>query len=302
MRTPERGRQASGGKARVRVVGELGPMIRQASDGKERHVDVTVYNMQGQEAGSVSIDTQSLEASPINNGINPDLIKQAYVRYHGNLRQGSARNKSRGQVAYSTRKLYKQKGTGRARHGSRKVPIMRGGGVTFSKTRDREAFRKDMPVKMRRKANRNALLAKLLDSEVKVIDKLTMDTPKTKNFLELYNGLGLDRSVLVVTSMNDEDEGNTNVALSARNFDDARVVRLDQMTTFELLNHRYVIISKSDLEAWIVGPSSQTSKAAKIDPMGRGEPREKKPAAPRGKKTQQAEPAAAATPAEGGEG
>lgn len=245
-------------------------------------MDVTVYNMQGQEVGSVSVDAASLEASPINNGINPDLIKQAYVRYHGNLRQGSARNKSRGEVSYSTRKMYKQKGTGNARHGSRRVPIMRGGGVTFAKTRGREAFRKDMPVKMRRKANRNALLAKLLDNEVKVIDSLTMDSPKTSAFLGLLKELGIDRRALVTTSL--DADSAINVVLSARNIDDVTVIRQDQLTAFEMLNHRYLIIGKAELEAWLAGESSQTGKAAKVSPMGRGEPREKKPGAPRGKK------------------
>lgn len=248
-------------------------------------MDVTVYNMQGQEVGAVSIDTAQLEASPINNGVNPDLIKQAYVRYHGNLRQGSARNLTRAEVSYSTRKIYKQKGTGNARHGSRKVPIMRGGGVTFAKTRGREAFRKDMPVKMRRKANRNALLAKLLDNEVKVIDTLTMSSPKTSEFRKLLSGLGIDRRALVTTSL--DADAAINVVLSARNIDDVKVIRQDQLTAFEMLNHRYLIIGRAELEAWLSGESSQTDKAAKISPMGRVEKGEKKPGAPRGKKKQQ---------------
>ena len=234
----------------------------------------------------MSIDEASLSASPINDGINPDLIKQAYVRYHGNLRQGSARNLTRGEVAYSTRKIYKQKGTGRARHGARKAPIFRGGGVTFAKTRGREAFRADMPVKMRRKANRNALLAKLLDSEVKVIDNLRLDSPKTKAMTDLLSGLGVDRKSLLATSM--DAEKARNVVLSGRNVEDLRVVRLDQLTVFEMLNHRYLIVGREELEAWLSGPTAQTDKSAKQDPQGRQEKKARRVAVPRGKRRAEA--------------
>ena len=122
-------------------------------------MDVTVYNMQGAEVGTLKINEADLGGV-----VKPALIKQAYVRYHANLRQGSARTRSRHAVEGSTRKIYKQKGTGRARHGDKQAPIFRGGGHTFAKTRGREAFRQDMPKKMRRLANRNALLAKLVDA------------------------------------------------------------------------------------------------------------------------------------------
>ena len=86
-------------------------------------MDVPVYNMKGESVGSMSIDEAMLGGS-----LNPQLIKQAYVCYHANQRQGSARTKGRGEVAGSTRKIYKQKGTGRARHGNKKAPQFRKGG------------------------------------------------------------------------------------------------------------------------------------------------------------------------------
>ena len=140
-------------------------------------MDVPVLDKQGKTVGSLTIDESSLGGE-----VNPALIKQAYVRYHANRRQGSARTKSRGMVAGSTRKLYKQKGTGHARMGPNRSNIRRGGGRAFAKTKTREDYRLDMPVKMRRRANRNALLAKLIDGEVKVIDDLTMSSPRTKDF------------------------------------------------------------------------------------------------------------------------
>lgn len=224
-------------------------------------MDVPVYDINGKQVGTMSIDEQSLGGQ-----VNPDLIKQAYVRYHSNTRQGSARTLSRSEVSYSRRKMYKQKGTGRARHGDRKVNLMRHGGHWKSRRQTREDFRPDMPRKMRRKANRNALLAKLIDNEVKIVDSLAFDTPKTKVFLGLIGALGIDHRVLV--AMGDDAE-TRNARLSARNVADVTLCRTDQLTAFNMLNHRYLIVPKAELEAWLSGPSSQTDKQAKINPMGR---------------------------------
>src|SRR5690554_1535737 len=99
-------------------------------------MDVPVFNMKGAEVGKLTIDTERLGGE-----VNPALIKQAYVRYHANLRQGSARTLNRHAVEGSTKKLYKQKGTGRARHGDKKVPQFRGGGHAHAKKRTREEYR-----------------------------------------------------------------------------------------------------------------------------------------------------------------
>ena len=226
-------------------------------------MDVPVYNMQGQEIGSLSIDEQSLGGT-----VNPALIKQAYVRYHANLRQGSARTLSRGEVSGTTRKMYKQKGTGRARHGDRRPQIFKGGGHTFAKRKTREEFRLDMPKKMRRKANRNALLAKLVDGEVKVVDSITMSEPKTRGFVDFLNAIGIDRTALVALSA--DKSKSKNAMLSARNVPDVTLCRADQLTCFEMLNHRYLVIGKDELEAWLSGPSSQIGKDARTSPMGAG--------------------------------
>ncbi len=221
-------------------------------------MDVPVYDKQGKEVGSLGVDESALGGE-----VNPALIKQAYVRYHTNQRQGSARTKSRGQVEGSTRKLYKQKGTGRARPGSARTPIRTGGGHTFAKTRGREAFRPDMPVKMRRKANRNALLAKLIDNEVKIIDDLSFDAPRTKDITALLAAHKIDRSCLVALSPE-----NRNARLGCRNVDGVDVCTAHELNAFTLLNHRYVVIAKSDLEAWLSGPSSNTGKGAKSSKEG----------------------------------
>lgn len=225
-------------------------------------MDVPVYNMQGHEVAKLKIDEQALGGV-----INPALIKQAYVRYHANLRQGSARTKNREQVEGSTRKIYRQKGTGNARHGDRKSNLFKGGGHGHSKKRTREDYRLDMPKKMRRKANRNALLAKLLDAEIRVVDRIEMSEPKTRAFAEFLKALKVDRSAVVALSPDPAKSGNAR--RSARNLEEVTLVRADQLNCFDMLNHRYVVIGRDDLEAWLKGPSSQTGKDAKVSPMGR---------------------------------
>lgn len=216
-------------------------------------MEVPVLNMNGKQVGTLSVDEQALGGE-----VNPALIKQAFVRYHANTRQGSARTKGRGQVEGSTRKLYRQKGTGNARVGPARSPTRKGGGHAFPKTKTREDYHQDMPIKMRRKANRNALLAKLLDNEVRVIDSLDFSKPQTKAFKALIEACKIDRSCVVAL-----DPTNENARLSARNLDRVSVCSSRQLTCWDMLNHRYMIIAKADLEAWIKGASSQTGKAAK---------------------------------------
>ncbi|MBS0191464.1 MAG: 50S ribosomal protein L4 [Phycisphaerales bacterium] len=242
-------------------------------------MDVTVYNMQGQSVGKLTIDEKALGGE-----INAGLIKQAYVRYHSNLRQGSARTKNRHEVEGSTRKLYKQKGTGNARHGDKKANIFKGGGHGHSKKKTREDFRLDMPKKMRRKANRNALLAKLIDNEVKVVDSINMKEPRTKDFTAFLEAIKVDSSALVALGGKPSD--SLNARLSARNIDGVSLVHPTDINAFNLLNHRYLVIAKGELESWLSGPWSQTGKDAKLEPKGAAaaEPKPSKPA----KKTKEA--------------
>jgi large subunit ribosomal protein L4 len=225
-------------------------------------MEVPVYNMQGTQVAQLKIDEAALGGK-----VNPALVKQAYVMYHANTRQGSSKTKNRHEVEGSTRKIYKQKGTGNARHGDRKVNIFKGGGHGHSKKRVREDWRLTMPVKMRRKANRNALLAKLMDNEVRVIDSIAFEQPKTKAFQDFLTNIKVDRSALIALPMT--STASNNAVLSGRNVEDVTIVRCDQINAFNMLNHRYLVITKAELEAWLVGPSSQTTKEAKINPLGR---------------------------------
>jgi large subunit ribosomal protein L4 len=239
------------------------PRVRR-QDEVEDTMNVPVYNMQGNEVAKFSVDEKSLGGQ-----VNAALLKQAFVMYHANTRQGSSRTKNRQQVEGSTRKLYKQKGTGNARHGDRKANLFKGGGHGHSKKRTREDYRLDMPKKMRRKANRNALLAKLVDGEVRIIDTIAFKEVKTRAFKDFLEAIKVDRTAVVALPM--DGAASENARLSGRNVDDVTLIRADQLNCFNMLNHRFLVIGKAELEAWLSGPTSQTGKEAKISPLGRNE-------------------------------
>lgn len=221
-------------------------------------MNVPVLNMKGVEVSTLTIDAEKLGGE-----VNPALIKQAYVMYHANHRVGTSQTKNRHEVEGSTKKIVKQKGTGGARHGDRKVPHFRGGGHGHHKQRVAADYRKDMPKKMRRKANLNALLSKLIDNEVRIIDGLSMSAPKTKDFSAFLSAIKVDRNALVALGMEAD-----NVRKSARNLENVQLVPANQLNAFDLLNNRYLVISKADLEAFLSGPWSQTTKEAKVNPLG----------------------------------
>jgi large subunit ribosomal protein L4 len=202
-------------------------------------IDVPVHNTKGEQ-----VDTLQLDEALLGSEVRYALLKQAFVRTHANQRQGSAKTKSRGETSYSTRKLYKQKGTGNARRGDRGANILRGGGMTFAKKP--KSWRQNMPKKMRRLANRNALLAKIVDSEIKLVDSFGLDKPSTKDFASILSALEIDRSCLLAVA-----HSNGHAAKSAKNIDDVDVTVADRLCAFDLLNHRYLVIEKAVLEAWL---------------------------------------------------
>jgi large subunit ribosomal protein L4 len=228
-------------------------------------IELPIHDKKGKK-----VDTLAIDEAMLGGHVRPVLLKQAYVMFHTNLRQGSARTKNRGRVEGSTRKLYKQKHTGNARMGTVRTNIRRGGGVAFAKVATREDYRLTMPKRMRRLANRNALLAKLVDGEVKCVDDMTFDPPKTATFRAMLAALGVDRTCLVAFA-----PANRAAALAARNLADVSTVRVEQMNAFELLNHRYLVTDRASLEAFIDG-------SAWADDAGVGEPAPKSTAAPKG--------------------
>ncbi len=209
-------------------------------------IEIPVYNLDGKQTETLQVDEQSLGGE-----VRPALLKQAYVMYHANKRQGSAANRSRGMKAGSTKKLYRQKGTGNARMGTRRTNLRRGGGVAFAKAP--RSHRMKMPAQMRRLAARNAFLAKIVDDEVKVIDGLKFDQPKTKQFANLMKTVGINRTCLVAL-----EADNTNAQLSARNISDVEMIRTDQLNAYDLLSRRFLLVDKTSLQGWLDGTAAKS--------------------------------------------
>jgi len=202
-------------------------------------IEIPVYKLDGKKADTLKVDEALLGGE-----VRPALLKQAYVMYHANKRQGSAHTRSRGEVEGSTRKLYKQKGTGNARAGSARTNLRTGGGGTFAKKP--KSWRQAMPAKMRKLAARNALLAKLVDDEVKVVEKFGFDQPKTKQIAGVLSALKIDRTCLLAVEGTDK-----NTALSARNIQDIQTIRIDQLNAYDLLSRRFLLVEKDALTGWL---------------------------------------------------
>ena len=169
-------------------------------------------------------------------------LKDAVVMYEANLRQGTHKAKTRSEVAGGNKKLWKQKHTGRARMGTKKSPLWRGGGVVFG-PRPRDYSYK-MPVKARRLALKNALFSKFQDSEVAVADGFSGEQPSTKAAFGILKALGMDSSTLVVTA-----ELDRNAYLSLRNIPLVDVMPVSDLNARAVLLRRNLVLPPAALEA-----------------------------------------------------
>ena len=195
-------------------------------------IDVAVHNRKGKEIDTLQVDESLFGAS-----VRHSLLKQAIVMYHANKRVGTAATKSRGMVDGSTRKLFRQKGTGNARVGNSRTGKRVGGGVTFAKVR--RDFGKRMPKKQRRLARDSAILAKLLSGGVVVVDELSFDAPKTKDFSQVLGNLKIERSCLVAIS-----ENNENLYKSARNIPKVDVTTVADLNAGDICNRQKMLFTK----------------------------------------------------------
>jgi large subunit ribosomal protein L4 len=206
-------------------------------------IEVPVYSRDGKQTETLQIDEQQLGGK-----VRVRLLKQAIVMYEANQRQGTVAKKSRSMVEGSTRKIYKQKHTGNARMGSVRSPVRRGGGRAFDQVpRDHS---KEMPEKMRRLARANALLAKLVDQQVKIVDDLTFDVPKTKQLTQVLKALQLEGATCCVATAK-HDEG---VFKSGRNIDGMMITTVSQINAYNLLRYRFVLFTKEAFQAFAANP------------------------------------------------
>lgn len=203
-------------------------------------MEVNVLNMKGKKVDTVDLPVAIFEAS-----INVDLMHQAYVRQMANSRLGTHSTKRRGEVAGGGRRPWRQKGTGRARHGSTRSPIWVGGGkVHTPKPRN---YDKKMPRKMRQAALRSALSAKAADSGIIVLDELKLKEPKTRLMAQVLDKLvGEDSALIVIPEKSDDFE---TVELSARNLPNAKTVMVNYINIRDLLSYDKLILPLQVLDA-----------------------------------------------------
>jgi large subunit ribosomal protein L4 len=199
-------------------------------------IKVPVYNQEGQE-----VETLDVDASKLGGEVNKSLLKQAISYYHANQRQGTVKTLARGEVAGSTRKLYRQKGTGSARTGGIRNPIKVGGG--HAKQKRPKDWRQDMPAKARRAARNNAILAKLEAGDVKVVTDIKLASAKTKLMAQVYKNLGIDRSCLLLTGENAPE-----LYRAARNINKTEVTTVGQVNAWNILRKKTLLVTKSGLQ------------------------------------------------------
>ncbi|HEX3999936.1 MAG TPA: 50S ribosomal protein L4 [Pirellulales bacterium] len=198
---------------------------------------LTVYDRTGKEVGTYDIDPTDLAPR-----INKQLLHDAVVMYQSNLRLGTAQTKSRGMVAGTTKKMYRQKGTGNARAGSRRSGIRRGGGHIFAKSPRDWSYR--LPRKALQLATRMALASKLRDGQITVVDELKFDAPKTRDMTAIIGALKHEgRSLLVATAAHD-----ANVYKSARNIPNVSVVPVGDLNAWLVLRPSQLLVTKTALD------------------------------------------------------
>ncbi len=173
---------------------------------------------------------------------NDTLIHQAVLRIQANRRAGTHDTKTRGQVSGTTAKMYRQKGTGRARHGAMTAPQFRKGGVVFGP--HPRSYEQDMPKKMRRKALCSVLSDKLREDRVLVVDGFGIAEPRTKSMIEILGTLGVSRRVTIVIP-----EPDTLITLSARNIPEVRTVVAHTLNVVDAIDADYLVFTQEGLRA-----------------------------------------------------
>jgi large subunit ribosomal protein L4 len=201
----------------------------------EAQIDIAIHDGGGKEIGKTSVDLAKLDKR-----LRPALIKTALSMYQANKRVGTHDTKTRGEIRGSTHKPWRQKGTGRARSGTKKSPIWKGGGVVFGP--HPRNYRFAINKKQRRLALRSALMAKFRDGEVKVVDQIELDAPKTSVVAAVLKALGVSGTCLIGTS-----EVDRNLYLSTRNIRGASVATVADFNTLDVLRAKTVVLTQSAL-------------------------------------------------------
>ncbi|KIL52341.1 50S ribosomal protein L4 [Jeotgalibacillus soli] len=197
---------------------------------------VSLYKQDGSQAGEIELNESIFGIEP-----NNAVMFEAVVMQRASLRQGSHKVKNRSEVRGGGRKPWRQKGTGRARQGSIRSPQWRGGGAVFGPTPRSYSYK--LPKKVRRLAIKSALSSKVVEENILVLEALSFETPKTKEFAAVLKNLSVDKKVLVVTDGLDE-----NIALSGRNIPGVTIVSANGVNVLDVLGHDKLIMTKAAVQ------------------------------------------------------
>ena len=201
-------------------------------------MNLAVYDVTGKQVGSYDVDPAEIAPR-----VNKQLLHDAVVMYQANQRQGTHKTKTRGEVAGSTKKLYRQKGTGNARAGGRRSGTRRGGGHIFAKhPRD---FGWRMPRKALQAATRMALASRLADDEVKLLDRLSVESPKTAVVARMLAALGLGEQTVLLAA----DKHDANVWKSARNIAGVSVSPVADLNAWSILRPKSIVMTTAAIDA-----------------------------------------------------
>ncbi len=198
-------------------------------------MQLPVYDALGEVVNHIEIE-DNIFAVPFNQAV----VHQAMVRQLANARLGTADTKTRGEVSGSTRKLYRQKHTGWARRGTRRSPLLRGGGIVFGP--HPRSYRQSMPRKMRRLALKCVLSAKASAGEIMIVEQFGLTKPRTAEMARILKALGADSSALIVTT-----EPETNVVKSASNLPKIKTLPAALLNVVDLLSYKFLVITTEGL-------------------------------------------------------
>jgi large subunit ribosomal protein L4 len=208
-------------------------------------IEVPVFDQSGQKVESIQVDEAVLGGH-----VRPELLKQALVMYHANRRQGSVRTLARGEVAGSTRKIFRQKGTGNARMGTIRQPVRKGGG--HAKQKRPKDWRQALPKKARRLARNSALLSKIQTNDIRVVNEIKLTEAKTKHMVTLYKALGIDRSCLFALS-----DMDPMLIRSARNLERTTVTSIAQLNAWDIMRTRTLLLTKAGFEKLLAAKEAE---------------------------------------------
>jgi large subunit ribosomal protein L4 len=233
-------------------------------------VELEILNIKGEKTGKIKVSDHVFGTA-----INEAVVHQAMLMQLANRRQGTVDTQTRSDVTRSTKKMYAQKHTGRARRGSSTSPLLKGGGVVFGP--HPRSYRQDMPKKMRRLALRSVLSAKVRDGEIRVLDKLELKEPKTKLITHLLDVLGIENTAIIGVAAS-----NNVITMASANVPGIKATMVSMLNVAELLSYKNLILDVDGIKRieklWDKKGAAKAEEKVVVEPKKRAVAKKKEKA------------------------